>query len=143
MTHLLRSIRVHFECSSSMVDNGKITIFSIYQSKKNQIDFLIRIMVKNPILMVYQFYILDYFSEFKNKKKIELFWRVIFTKSNQNFHSLCYEGCRWRDAWVMLATDLRWCRQNYYNVDFFRYVIFNVLNRSPIFVTNIDVAFTK
>ena len=56
-----------------MVDNGKITIFSIYQSKKNQIDFLIRIMVKNPILMVYQFYILDYFSEFKNKKK-----RLIF-----------------------------------------------------------------
>ena len=30
-------------------------------------------MVKNPILMVYQFYILDYFSEFKNKKN-----RVIF-----------------------------------------------------------------
>ena len=27
-------------------------------------------MVKNPILMVYQFYISDYFSEFKNKKNV-------------------------------------------------------------------------
>ena len=92
MTHLLKSIRVHFECSSSMVDNGKITIFSIYQSKKNQIDFLIRIMVKNPILMVYQFYILDYFSEFKNKKNRAIS-RIIFTESNQNFDSLCCRGC--------------------------------------------------
>lgn len=66
-----------------MVNNGKITIFSIYQSEKNQIDFLIRIMVKNPILMVYQFYISDYFSEFKNKKKceIELFFKILFQQS--------------------------------------------------------------
>ena len=54
-------------------------LFFPFIKVKNQIDFLIRIMVKNPILMVYQFYISDYFSEFKNKKyEIKLFFKILF-----------------------------------------------------------------
>ena len=63
-----------------MVDNGKMAIFPFIKVK-NQIDFLIRIMVKNPILMVYQFYISDYFSEFKKKYEIELFFKILFQQS--------------------------------------------------------------